>query len=296
MPELRLPEVQAWIAAAVETTGPAERTHDYPWATVLRVPTADGDVWFKANAPGLRHEGALLRLLASRRPDLVPEPLALDLGRGWILMRDAGTRLRELSAVEGSLDRWPDVLPRYAELQLALAGDVDELLALGVPDLRLAQLPHRYERLLDELRGEELPRYRAAVPRIRELCAELARYGIPETLQHDDLHDGQVFVRDGAYRIIDWGDAVVSHPFFTLSVTLEGVIQWGLDDVEGSIDTAPFRDAYLRPFGAERDLRPAVDLALRLGWVCRAVNGHAAGHEEPERTHTRLRMFLDGPA
>jgi len=33
-------------------------------------------------------------------------------------------------------------------------------------------------------------------------------------------------------------------------------------------------------------------VALRLGWVCRAVNGHVPGDEE--RTFTRLRMFLDG--
>jgi hypothetical protein len=32
--------------------------------------------------------------------------------------------------------------------------------------------------------------------------------------------------------------------------------------------------------------------ALRLGWVCRAVNGHLPG--QPEQTRTRLRMFADG--
>lgn len=293
MPDGLDPDADAWIAAAVEPTGPAESTHVRPWATVLRVPTANGDVWFKANAPELRHEAALLRLLAARRPELVPEPIALDLDRGWILMRDAGTRLCELVAEEQSLDRWLDVLPRYAELQLALAGDVDELLALGVPDLRLGTLPERYERLVDELDGD--PRYRAAIPRVRELAAELGEYGLPETIQHDDLHDRNVFVgADGGYRIVDWGDAVVSHPFFTLSVTLEGVIQWGLDDVEGSVETAPFRDAYLRPFDGGRGLGRAVEIALRLGWAARAVATHAAGHEEPERIPARLRMFLDG--
>ena len=48
------------------------------------------------------------------------------------------------------------------------------------------------------------------------------------------------------------------------------------------------------PF-AERftgDLAAAARVALRLGWVCRAVNGHVPGDDE--RTITRLRMFLDG--
>jgi hypothetical protein len=36
----------------------------------------------------------------------------------------------------------------------------------------------------------------------------------------------------------------------------------------------------------------AVEPALRLGWVCRAVNGHLLGGVD--RTMTRLGMFLDG--
>ena len=170
---------------------------------------------------------------------------------------------------------------------------------LGVPDLRLSTLPSRYEEMLDEL--VELPaddrrRLEANVPRVEELCDELAGYGLPETIQHDDFHDGQVFVRDGRYLLLDWGDACVSHPFFTLSVTLEGNLAWGLDDVEDSVDVRPFRDAYLAPFrGSPKsaDLEAACATALRLGWVCRAVNGHLSGSEAAQ-THQRLRMFLDG--
>jgi Ser/Thr protein kinase RdoA (MazF antagonist) len=30
---------------------------------------------------------------------------------------------------------------------------------------------------------------------------------VDRTLQHDDLHDGNVFVRDGRYLFFDWGTA-----------------------------------------------------------------------------------------
>lgn len=106
-------------------------------------------------------------------------------------------------------------------------------------------------------------------------------------------HDGQVFVRDGRYLLLDWGDACVSQPFFSLAVTLEGGIAWGLDDVQGSVDVAPFRAAYLEPFArAGSDLVAAAVLASRLGWVCRAVNGHVLG--DLDGTRVRLRMFDDG--
>jgi hypothetical protein len=293
-----------WLAGAcgwIETrlgelgharTGAIEQSHVYPWSTVLRVPTEQGNVWFKANAERLRHEVALVQRIAARRPDAVPPLLAADVARGWMLMADAGESLRTVVPRERTLDRWYEVLPLYAEVQLDLADDVDDLLALDVPDMRLASLPKAYERLTDEIGAER--RFRDAVPMVADLCGELASYGLPELLQHDDLHDGQVFIRDGRHVLMDWGDACISHPFFTLSVTLEGVLAWGLDDVENAVDTAPFRDAYLRPY-AQRfggDLVGATRLALRLGWVCRAVNGHVPGQDR--QTGTRLRMFLDG--
>jgi hypothetical protein len=233
-------------------------------------------------------------LLSAEQPDLVAPPLAVDLETGWMLMSDAGRRLRELIPEERSLRRWLDVLPRYAELQLAFVDRVDELLDVGVPDLRMAALPAKYERLVTEIDVEQ--RFRDAMPHVRALCERLSEFGVPETIQHDDLHDGQVFVRDGSELVMDWGDACVSHPFFTLSVTLEGVIAWGLDDEEDSEDLRPYRDAYLAPFAARfnGDLAAAVDVALRLGWAARAVNGHVPGDDE--RTRTRLRMFLDGKA
>jgi hypothetical protein len=281
-----------WIRRHVDALR-IETVHERPWSTVLRVETPEGVVWFKANAPELRYEAALTALLAERRPDCVLTPLALDPDRGWLLLPDGGTTLRAIVERERSLERWLDVLPLYASVQRDLARDVERLLAAGVPDLRLAQLPGRFEQFVSVLPPEEHDRWRARLPEIAGLCKSLAQFGIQETIQHDDLHDAQVYVRDGRYLLLDWGDACVSHPFFTLSVTLEGVIAWGLDDVEGSVDAAPYLAAYLEPYGGP-ELAEAAALATRLGWICRAVNGHVPGELEP--TLRRLAMFERGTA
>lgn len=65
--------------------------------------------------------------------------------------------------------------------------------------------------------------------------------------------------------------------------------------MQGSVDTAPYGDAYLAPFAGTAgaaELVAACALARRLGWACRAVNGHLGGSEH-EHTGVRLRMFLD---
>jgi hypothetical protein len=291
-----LTEALSWVdlqltGAGRPRTGDVDQFHLRPWATVIRVPTAEGDVFFKANTPELRHEAVVALQLARRVPDRVPPLLADDLDRGWMIMEDGGRRLREVVAEERDLSRWDDVVEGAADIALAMEPDVDLLLEAGVPDFRLEVLPDKYAALVEDDAFEQ--RFRDAVPRVREMAEELASYGVTETLQHDDLHDAQVFVRDGRQLILDWGDCVISHPFFTLSVTLEGVVAWGLDDVERSVDIQPLVDRYLRRYAPDRpELKDAVPVALRLGWACRAANGTVA--EDPESTHARLRMFLDG--
>jgi hypothetical protein len=291
----------AWVeeqtdALGLVRTGDVEQPHVRVWSTVLKVPTTAGPVWFKANHGPLQHEAALVTLLAERVPDQVVPLLAADLDRGWMLMRDAGTRMRELVVVEASLERWHPVLDTVARISVALEDDVGGLLAIGVPDLRLATLPASYAALMEEI--DAAPRFRAATHRVAELCEQLAAYGIRDSVQHDDLHDGQVFVRDGRHWVVDWGDACVSHPFFVLAVALEGQIAWGLDDVEDSVDTAPFRDTFLAPYEAaypnlsHADLVEAARLATRLGWAARSVNGHLPVDEQS--TLRRLEMFVDG--
>lgn len=296
-------EDPAWLAAAVAwaderldqadrpRTGDPEQPHVRPWSTVLRIPTDAGPVWFKANMPDLKHEATVVLLLSRRVPERVPPLIAADTERGWMLMEDGGRRLREVQAEERDLSRWDDIVEGAADIARAMEPDVGALLAAGVPDFRLSALPDKYAALVESHDVEQ--RFRDAVPWVREMAEQLAAYGVTETLQHDDLHDGNVFVRGGRHLLLDWGDAVISHPFFTLSVSLEGHLAWGLDDVESSVDIRPFAERYLRRYDPDRpELREALPLALRLGWACRAANASLV--EDPKSTDERLRMLLDG--
>ena len=211
--------------------------------------------------------------------------------------------LREVAARERTLAPWHDALALYASVQRDVAAEAAALLDDGLPDLRLPRLPDLYADLVGRLApdlGDVGAAALAAVPLLRDLCAELAATGLPDTLQHDDLHDAQVFVRDARVRLLDWGDACLSHPFLTLAVTLDGVLAWGLDDEEASEDTAPYLESYLAGWagaGSHEQLVAASRVARRLGWACRAVNGHVPQDPDSLRTtRTRLRMFLDGRA
>ena len=231
-----LAEVHAWIREHAEPTAELEQGHVRWWSTVIRVPTSSGDLYFKAVSDVHAFEPALTAELGRVRPGRVTELVAVDLDRRWMLMRDAGTRLRELISSDHDLHHWEELLPLYADLQIAVAPELERLLELGVPDERLAGLPARYERLLDErpdgLTSDDYERLREAVPEVARMCRQLAAYGIPETIQHDDLHDGNVFVRDGRYVVFDWGDACVSHPFHRHRFVMAREPEFRDDDAE----------------------------------------------------------------
>jgi hypothetical protein len=288
---------------------PIEQPHVRPWSTVLRVPTDGGAVWFKANMPTQAFEAAVVETLAARRPDLVPELLATDLVRGWMLQRDGGTRLRELLATGVDYGVWEEILPLYGELQIDAAADRERLLEAGVPDRRLAVLPAQFEGLLgdthalEDLSQEEIRRLRALAPHVEADCRELEGYGLPETIQHDDLHDGQVFVQDGRYLFFDWGDSCVSHPFYTLVVTLAVLAQrLGLEHEAPGLDR--FRDAYLAPWARFRprsELEQAYPIAYRLGVLCRGLTWRMIvdalprplREDEEDAVPERMRMLLE---
>lgn len=141
-------------------------------------------------------------------------------------------------------------------------------------------------------------RFRAATPLVAALAERVAASGLPATVQHDDLHDGQVFVGpDGTTRLLDWGDTCVTHPFLVLAVPLQGVIPWGVDGSPGSEDPGRHRDAYLGPWARHLgttvdDLGPLAADATRLGWACRVVNGHL--DDDVGHTVQRLQMLVDG--
>jgi hypothetical protein len=297
-----LSEATAWIRERADVAGHIEQPHVRPWSTVLRVPTTDGDLYFKAVSAIHLFEAALTALLAELQPGRVPEVVAMDAKRGWMLMRDGGTRLRELVATRADLHHWERLLPGYAQLQIEMAPHAARLLALGVPDERLAVLPEHFRELLATtpkgLTTEEHQRLIDAVPRVDDMCSELGAYGIAETIQHDDLHDGQVFVSGGRHRIFDWGDSCVSHPFHSLTVILR-MIAWQRDLEPGGQELQRLRDAYLEPFG---HLQAAAELAYRTGTIARSLAWHrmvtaqAMRSEDETGAAYGLKLFLaDGP-
>ncbi len=180
-------------------------------------------------------------MFAARGVRRVPLPLAVHPDRPWLLLDDAGPTLRQTrpdGTGDFDLAAWERILAEYAELQRSLesAEALAAMLGAGVPDGRPEALPGELARLLDDdawwtrltaderAEGEVARRtLRTKLPEVAAIAAELGASGIRPSVQHDDLHGGNVLVGPDGDRFFDWGDAVVAHPFSTLTTTFSSI-------------------------------------------------------------------------
>ena len=152
-------QARSWVAAVshdqgLELDGGMDQPHNRPWSSAIRFGSSDGDLWFKVNGPGTRHESTLVGLLAELVPDLVADVLAVDAERGWTLTRDAGPVLRTTAAPEQLWSRWEGIVQRYAAAQILLGDHVRELLGTGTPEVSPRTMPEQAAALLEQLAAQ----------------------------------------------------------------------------------------------------------------------------------------------
>ena len=288
--------VREWIHVQAQrhsilVTGEIEQPHMYAWSTVLHVPTDQGKLFFKATAHETIYEAALTQALARWFPDCMPEFVAVDAGRGWMLMRDGGEQLRASIRPTKDIAPWKPVIKRYAEVQIGLAEHVTEMLSLRIPDHRLSALPALFHQLLaDEsnfmidqeksLTSADWQQVKGETSRFEEICTELAAYGIPDSLNHGDFHDGNILLSDGRITFFDWGDASVTHPFVSLRTFFVSIeIALSLEDYSFTSEMAELLDIYLEPwqkFASQENLLKAYQLSKPVASIVKALAWHSA--------------------
>ena len=87
----------AWADATLAATGRPRtgrvaQVKSWNLSSVLRLPTAAGDVWCKSVPPFLVHEGSIIAMVAADDPTLVPPLLASDRASRTVLLRTSPAR------------------------------------------------------------------------------------------------------------------------------------------------------------------------------------------------------------
>jgi hypothetical protein len=218
-------------------TGPVEQVKHWFLSCILRAPTAQGLVYFKAtNGSSLMvNEAVLTQALARRFPRAMPQPLTINPTCDWMLLADFGSEI----GWEATIETREAALAAFAQLQMASAARVDELLNVGCIDRRLSRLAEQIALLLNDqevlalVEPAQQQQLLAAAPRLAELCVQMAQYNVPATLVHGDLHMSNIARRGEQFVFFDWSDACIAHPFLDMIAVLhekDNVLQTRLRD------------------------------------------------------------------
>jgi hypothetical protein len=251
-------EMGAWVDRSLADTGirrtaPARLERSWARSGLLSVETDRGWFWAKAVPEVFAHEVALAVLLTDVDPGSVAPPLAADVAAGRMITGHVEGPL--LVDVRDEPAAWTATLARLAELQRVVATDTTALEMAGVARSSVAELAEAIDRLLgddrvlrvgreDGLTSDEAARVRGMADRLMAACHELNASGVPESLDHGDLHARQVIVGAMGPVILDWSDGSITHPFLSAAAFI--------DDPAASGDGVPARDelasAYLGPW------------------------------------------------
>jgi hypothetical protein len=313
-------EAAAWILFQCRRlrytpTGPVEQVKGaWSLSAILRLNTMGGTLYFKADYAKPPPEPAVIDALARRWPRHVPEVIAAEFDRGWMLMRDFGGRALDREPFV----RWQAAARAFSAIQLACSWDLEPWWRLGCPDLRIPVLTAHMDSLLDDaaalrtgepggLTSAEAARLQQLRPCLHAMWDALAAIAVPASLVQQDFRHGNLVMSRRTYLFYDWSDTVISHPFFACCRFLDYL---PADPPSGRGLTLEERrrrvtQAYLEPWRESLDqaaLARAFALARRLNPVYVAIRATLdAAYCEPdsfwgrtmrERPATELRRLL----
>lgn len=272
-------EVRAWTIG--HTGGSDARVrfhlvHHRPWSLTWRVDTGTAaPVWLKWDRTGRNTEARVLPVLGVVCPKEVPGVVAASEDLGTVLLRDAGTVRERLSA-----DDWSVVLRQYGRLQMAAQATVEVLRSRGVTDLSPSRLPGQYKllvrraRVAGDLTSAAERFYLSRAECVDAWASELASDGVAATIQHDDLHSGNVAMSPLGATFLDWADSSIGHAYASLLYPLD-VARRGPIAAKGvyDADRRSMFAAYLEGRGAEPTAveYASLRLACRLAGLGRAI-------------------------
>ena len=268
-------DAEEWLRAAMSengtpVVGAIEPVVSWELSYVMRAQTAAGLVYFKTwlDTELFANEASVVTELARLFPDEIPTPMAADLDRRYLVIRDAGP----IVGSQAPIGTREEVICAVARMQKRSAPHVDRLLAAGCLDRRLDWLAEQASSWLSEvdlarwLPAEDVTQLRSAAGRLASMCAELAALPVPDTIVHGDLHFGNVSHGEHGFVIFDWTDACIAHPFIDMIVIM-------FEEDEAVKDR--MRDAYLAEWStvaSAEDLQRGWQLAQPLTALNHAIS------------------------
>jgi hypothetical protein len=228
-------ELRKWIDAVIEpmgfhVSGEFRQLTASPSFSLVRFETDAPPLWFKAVGEPNQREFAITLALAQLFPQYLPRILATRPDwNGWLSSEVQGNLLSEVQ--EQPL--WEQTAVALARLQIQSIDRGSQILRAGPRDLGSVALSKLVQPFMDVV-AQLMERQTKIPPPVLDrsdlsvLTDSLQRSleameatRIPDTLGHLDLNPGNIIVSDNRCAFLDWAEAYVGNPLFSLEYLLQ---------------------------------------------------------------------------
>ncbi len=201
-------EVLPWVTGHIGPLAEVSTLHASGRSLVLALTGQRGERhYFKADASS---EAAMVSVLSPWAGQVIPHAVAADRARGWLLRADFGGVL--LEDLEDAAD-WAEAAATLGRLQ--------RVLEAAVPELLEQARDYRGEKLAAALTAMVADQPASLTAYTADCCAVLRGSVAPPTAVHQDFVACNVVKTAAGFRIFDWSDVVVGHPFFACDRLLD---------------------------------------------------------------------------
>lgn len=272
---------EKWIAGVLEKNkyiinGPLEQVKVSDLSIILRIPIVNGELYFKGTGMAARYEAGLSHHLNMIHKGKSVDIVDINENEGWLLMCElGGGSLRQLR----DKHVWQRAINEYAKLQVSEIEYIHTLISLGLPDRRLHVLKDDIEKHLSGmcatgLDEETTGKVMALKPELLQMCEEMEGV-VPYSIDHGDLHSANIRLVDNEIVFFDWGDATITHPFFSTRIFWHSIDDIIFSESEWLAMVNEFRPHYLEPwtkFASMHELERLLLLSDQLACVYRALS------------------------
>jgi len=196
-----------------------------PWSNIIEITTGYKKLYLKQTPKMFAIEPKIIEFFSSKLKARVPKIIAENTCLNCFIMDSAGNNLRSILKQNFSKELILTTVEQFSDMQSNSIVHTNALQAMGVPNYSLNQLPKLYATLIQEesllvhegFTSLEIDKLKMLLSIVVDLCQNLASYNIPQTVVQLDFSDNNTLVNDsGNIVIIDLGEIVISHPFFSL--------------------------------------------------------------------------------
>lgn len=223
------------VSKGLKIEHPPEIVIETPWSTVIRFSTSNGCFYLKQTPVDLFIEPKIIKAIqknisGSRTPTILLKNNELN----CFIMKSCGDySLRTLFNGTISADLLIKGLRSYIRILRSFDENLDAFDEMSLPDWRLHQIPQLYVELLEKktllidegITQSELDKLMELVNTIKSICKFLSEQKVTNTLVNCDFNENNMIVNEKTQQIfiVDWGECVITHPFFSIASHLQSI-------------------------------------------------------------------------